>query len=195
MSFSDGTLSVAHPPGPPCPAPRQAVGPAARQPPAICADEILEHIPRLRIYARSLCRDPALADDLVQDTLLRAISSLSQFRPGTNLRAWLFTILRNSFYNAYARRRRESTGSADCVSSIPEGLDEEQIWAITRRETEEALARMPTHYAEALIMVTVLGTSYLETARVLGCDIGTIKSRVNRARNRLRAELGDLFAR
>jgi len=195
MSLSEGFYSPAHRPGPSapplalsCPAPQPAA-------PPVRADDILEHIPGLRVYARSLCRDWALADDLVQDALVRAIGSLQQFRPGTNLRAWLFTILRNCFYNAYARRRRETTGSTECVSSLPEGLDEEQIWSITRRETEQALARMPTHYAEALIMVTVLGSSYQEAARVLGCDIGTIKSRVNRARNRLRDELGDLFAR
>lgn len=159
----------------------------------IKAEEVLSHIPALRVYARSLCRDVTLADDLVQDTLLRAIGSIGQFRPGTNLRAWLFTILRNCFYTAYAKMRREATGSEDCVSDQPMGLVDAPIWSITRKETERALARMPSQYSEALILVAVLGTSYADAAELLNCDIGTVKSRISRARARLREEMGHVF--
>jgi len=161
----------------------------------IKADEVLTHIPALRLYARSLCRDATMADDLVQDALVRAIGAIAQFRPGSNLRAWLFTILRNCFYSAYAIRRRELPGAADCVASLPVAVPDGQIWSITHKEAERALARMPAHYSEALILVTVLGSSYIDAARILNCDIGTVKSRINRARARLRDELGDVFTR
>ncbi|RRH73206.1 sigma-70 family RNA polymerase sigma factor [Falsigemmobacter faecalis] len=161
----------------------------------IKADEVLAHIPALRIYARSLCRDATMADDLVQDALVRAIGAIAQFRPGSNLKAWLFTILRNCFYSAYALRRRELPGATDCVASLPVAVPDGQIWSITRQETGRALARMPSHYSEALILVTVLGSSYIDAARILNCDIGTVKSRINRARAKLREELGDVFTR
>lgn len=184
---ADG-LSLSPPPAYPAPKP-------VPNRPKVSAEDVLAHIPALRVYARSLCRDVTLADDLVQEALLRAINAIGQFKPGTNLRAWLFTILRNSFYTQYSRRRREAPGSEEDVAELSASVADQQIWSITCKETERALARMPVHYSEALIMVAVLGSSYQETADVLCCDIGTVKSRVNRARARLRAELGDIFNR
>lgn len=159
----------------------------------IKSEEVLTHIPALRIYARSLCRDATLADDIVQDTLLRAIAAIGQFRPGSNLRAWLFTILRNSFFSTYARRRRESPGSEDCVSALPEAVADQQIWTLTCDDARRALERMPPHYRDTLLLVTVSGYSYIDAAAHMHCDIGTIKSRINRARALLREDLGDIF--
>ena len=154
-------------------------------------DEIVGYIPALRIFARSLCRNPVEADDLVQETLVRGIEKIDQFRVGTNLRAWLFTIMRNRFYTNWAKRARERPGDADCVSSLPASSGDGQFWHLRLREMESALGQLPLHYRETIILVTVLGESYLQAAEILGCDIGTVKSRVSRARRALRAILDE----
>lgn len=151
-------------------------------------EEILEQIPGLRAYARVLCRSAPDAEDLVQDTLLRAIEYADSFRPGSNLRAWLFTIMRNRFYTNCRKNARERTGRADCVSEQP-GVPAGQDWHMQTLELHSALREMPAHYRDAIVLVGALGESYLEAARVLDCDIGTIKSRVNRARQMLRRVL------
>ncbi|WP_134681778.1 sigma-70 family RNA polymerase sigma factor [Paracoccus ravus] len=150
--------------------------------------EILEQIPALRAYARVLCRSLPDAEDLVQETLLRAIEYADSFRPGTHLRAWLFTILRNRFYTNCRKSAREQTGGMDCVADQPR-VQAGQEWHMQAIELHEALRDMPPHYREAIILVGALGESYLEAARVLDCDIGTIKSRVHRARQMLRKVL------
>ena len=178
----------------PDPAPRAAGVPEAPPAPPSArqgfGEEVIAQIPALRVFARSLCRDRVEADDLVQETLLRAIENIHRFRPGTNLRAWLFTILRNRFYSGWAKRARERTGDADCVSSIPATATEGQFWHLRMQEMEQALHELPRPYRETVILVAVLGESYLDTARILGCDIGTVKSRVSRARAALRKRLG-----
>lgn len=156
------------------------------------ADEIVTYIPALRVFARSLCRDAVEADDLVQETLVRAIEKIHLFERGTNLRAWLFTILRNRFYSNWSKRLRERTGEKDCVSSLPVATADTQIWHLRRLELERVLQQLPVHYRETIMLVTVLGESYQQAARILGCDIGTIKSRVSRARTALRAKLGEI---
>jgi len=148
-------------------------------------EDILQHLPALRGYARSLCRNSQDPDDLVQETLLRAIEFSHSYRPGTNLRAWLFTIMRSRFYNNWRRLGRERTGDADCVSALP-CSQPGQEWHLRRKEMLAALDAMPIHYREALILVAILGESYITTAGILGCDVGTVKSRVSRARGRLR---------
>lgn len=155
-----------------------------------CTEEIVGYIPALRFFARSLCRDPVEADDLVQETLVRAIENLRLFQRGTNLRAWLFTIMRNRFYSNWAKRARERTGEKDCVSSVPMATAEPQLWHLRAQELERALQQLPVHYRETIILVGALGESYLQAAAILDCDIGTIKSRVNRARAALREKLG-----
>jgi RNA polymerase sigma-70 factor (ECF subfamily) len=159
--------------------------------PPDCTGAIVACIPALRVFARSLCRDVVEADDLVQETLVRAIEKLHLFEPGTNLRAWLFTIMRNRFYSNWTRRARERPGEKDCASTVPVAPPDSQIWHIRGRELERALLQLPVHYRETIMLVTVLGESYRQAAEVLGCDIGTIKSRVNRARAALREALGD----
>ena len=154
------------------------------------SDDVLSHIPALRLFARSLTGWYGDADDLVQDTLVRAISSAESYTPQTNMRAWLFTIMRNRFYNNLVKLTRESPGSEDCVSgqlSVPDT----QYWHVRGRETEAAVMRLPQPYREAVMLVLITGESYQSAAEVLQVDIGTIKSRVNRGRRLLQAALGE----
>src|SRR6202158_555066 len=150
-------------------------------------DAVLASVPSLRAFAISLCGTVDRADDLVQETLLRALANIHSFQPGTNMPAWLFTILRNLFRSEYRKRRREvedATGMyADSLKSQPE-----QMGRIEFEELREALAKLTPDQREAVILVGASGFSYEETAAICGCAIGTVKSRVNRARARL-AEL------
>ena len=120
----------------------------------------------------------------MQDTLIKAWTHRAKFEPGTNLRAWLFTILRNTYYTAVVRRRREVADEngkhAASLSSPPT-----QDWSVAMHSLQAALARLPAEHREALILVGAAGLTYEEAAEVCGCALGTIKSRVNRARARL----------
>jgi RNA polymerase sigma-70 factor (ECF subfamily) len=149
--------------------------------------EVLAAIPGLRAFAISLCGNVDRADDLVQEALLRALANIHSFQPGTNMSAWLFTILRNHFRSEYRKRRREVEDAdghyADSLTSHPE-----QHGQLELSEFREALSRLPDEQREALILVGASGFSYEEAAEICGCAIGTVKSRVNRARTRL-AEL------
>ena len=147
-------------------------------------DQVVAMIPALRAFAWSVSRNGSDADDLVQDTLIKAWSHRDKFEPGTNLRAWLFTILRNTYYTAVVRRRREVRDEDDqhakSLVSAPT-----QEWGLTMRALQAALNQLPVEHREALILVGAAGLSYEEAAEICGCALGTIKSRVNRARNRL----------
>jgi RNA polymerase sigma-70 factor (ECF subfamily) len=153
------------------------------------SDEIVGFMPVLRIYARSLCRNAADSDDLVQETMVRAIANAHRFQRGTNLRAWLFTIMRNRFYSDWAKRSRERTGDKDCVADIPSAPENPQMWYLEMRELVKAIDALPVQFRETIILVAALGESYVDAAERLDCDIGTIKSRVHRARNILRQNL------
>src|SRR5579863_1633715 len=150
-------------------------------------DQVLSTVPSLRAFAISLCGNIDRADDLVQETLLRALAHIDSFEPGTNMPAWLFTILRNLFRSEYRKRRREVEDSdgryADSLKSQPE-----QYGQVEFTEFRQALAQLPSDQREALVLVGASGFSYEEAANICGCAVGTIKSRVNRARTRL-AEL------
>ncbi len=150
-------------------------------------DAMLGAVPSLRAFAISLCGNVDRADDLVQETLLRAWANINSFEPGTNMSAWLFTILRNLFRSEYRKRRREV---ADGEGSYAESLktQPEQASRVEFEEFRTALNKLPTDQREALILVGASGFSYEEAAGICGCAVGTIKSRVNRARTRL-AEL------
>ena len=151
------------------------------------SDAMLKAVPSLRAFAISLCGNVDRADDLVQETLLRAWANLNSFEPGTNMSAWLFTILRNLFRSEYRKRRREVADGdgtyAETLKSQPE-----QTSRVEFEEFRTALNKLPTDQREALILVGASGFSYEEAAEICGCAVGTIKSRVNRARTRL-AEL------
>src|SRR5829696_4464497 len=124
-------------------------------------DSLLAAVPSLRAFAISLSGQVDRADDLVQDTLLRALANIDRFERGTNLNAWLFTILRNLFHSEYRKRRREV------------------------EDFRAALANLPADQREALLLIGASGFSYEEAAQICECAVGTIKSRVNRARSRL----------
>ena len=147
-------------------------------------DQVIALIPALRAFAWSISRNGSDADDLVQDTLIKAWSHRDKFETGTNLRAWLFTILRNTYYTAVVRRRREVRDEDDqharALTSAPT-----QEWGLAIHALQAALDQLPQEHREALILVGAAGLSYEEAAEICGCALGTIKSRVNRARNRL----------
>ncbi len=147
-------------------------------------DQILAAIPSLRAFAISLSGNVDRADDLVQETILRALANIHSFQPGTNMPAWLFTILRNLFRSEYRKRRREVE---DVDGSFAETLrsNPDQIGRVEFQEFRQALAQLPAEQREALILVGASGFSYEEAADICECAVGTIKSRVNRARSRL----------
>ena len=149
--------------------------------------DMLSKIPELRAFAISLCGNSDQGDDLVQETLLSAWSHLDDFEVGTNMGAWLFTILRNRFLNEHRRRRMwvvDVDGWHSGRMSVP---PEQDGWAISA-DLRYALDRLPVHQREAVILVGAAGMSVAEAASVCGCEPGTIKSRVSRGRARL-AEL------
>jgi RNA polymerase sigma-70 factor (ECF subfamily) len=147
-------------------------------------DDVVALIPSLRAFAWSLSHNASDADDLVQEALIKAWSHREKFEPGTNLRAWLFTILRNTYYTAVVRRRREvrdETGKyAASLSTAPS-----QDWSVAVHAMQTALMQLPHEHREALILIGGAGLTYEEAAEICGCALGTIKSRVNRARARL----------
>lgn len=150
---------------------------------------LLDSVPSLHSFAVSLTRNPSAADDLVQDTLLRAWRSRASFKAGTNLGAWLFTIMRNAFYSVHRKQAREVADTdgdhAARLSTIPE-----QGGHLDLQDVQAALARLPAAMREALILVAVENASYEEAAEILKCRIGTVKSRVWRARDQLAHMLG-----
>jgi RNA polymerase sigma-70 factor, ECF subfamily len=151
--------------------------------------ELIELLPSLRAFARSLAHNPAQADDLVQDTLVKALANVDRFEPGTNLRAWLFTILRNHYYSQLRKSKREIEDAdgkfAARLSSRPE-----QDGSIDLEDFKVAFAQLAPDHREVLTLVGASGCSYEEAASICGCAVGTIKSRVNRARKKLSEMLG-----
>ena len=151
-------------------------------------DAILAAVPSLRAFAISLCGHVDRADDLVQDTLLRALANIARFQPGTNLNAWLFTILRNLFHSEY-RKRRRAVEDPDGSYASRLKVQPEQGSRLDFEDLRAALETLPGDQREAVLLVGASGFSYEEAAAICGCAVGTIKSRVNRARSRLTALL------
>jgi RNA polymerase sigma-70 factor (ECF subfamily) len=147
-------------------------------------DAMLAAVPNLRAFAISLSRNADRADDLVQETLLRALRNIDSFQPGTNMSAWLFTILRNLFRSEYRNRRREVEDTdgryVDSLKSLPE-----QHGRVELEEFRAALAKLPSGQREALLLVGASGFNYAEAAAICETAVGTVKSRVHRARLRL----------
>ncbi len=151
--------------------------------------ELLAAVPRLRAFAMSLCGRVDQADDLVQETLVKAWSHLDSFQPGTNMAAWLYTILRNEFYSSFRRRRREVADSdgflAGRLATLPT-----QDSHVEFQDFRAALFRLGADQREALMLIGASGLSYEEAAKICGCAVGTMKSRVNRGRMKLAELLG-----
>jgi RNA polymerase sigma-70 factor (ECF subfamily) len=145
---------------------------------------MLSLIPNQRAFAVSLCGDIERADDLVQETLLKAWNHLDSFQEGTNLRAWLFTILRNTYFSECRRRRRE-VEDRDGSKAADLSVHPEQPGHLDMQDFRKALEVLPPDQREALVLVGAAGFSYEEAAEISGCAVGTIKSRVNRARSKL----------
>ncbi|WP_146585597.1 RNA polymerase sigma factor [Puniceibacterium confluentis] len=150
-------------------------------------DEIVQHLPALRAFALSLTRNGALADDMVQDSLVKAWTKIDSYEPGTNMRAWLFTILRNTYYS---NRRKAGREVADVDGVYTASLSEKPAHdgRLQMSDFHIAFAKLNDEQREALILVGASGFSYEEAAEMCGVAVGTIKSRTNRARSRL-AEL------
>lgn len=146
---------------------------------------IATEVPRLRRFARALVRDGASADDLVQDALERAIRFEHKWREGSNLRAWLFTILRNVFLNDVRKRARQGgPGAQDDPDTI--GRDETASGRLAVRDLSRALAYLADDQREVVLLVGLEGMSYKETAEITGVPVGTVMSRLARGRERLR---------
>jgi RNA polymerase sigma-70 factor (ECF subfamily) len=146
--------------------------------------DLLGAIPNLRAFAVSLCGNPDRADDLVQETLVKAWSNLGSFVEGTNMPAWLFTILRNIYYSEYRKRRREVADSEGTIAARL-ATAPAQNGHMDFLDFREALQKLPADQREALVLIGASGMSYEEAAGICNCAVGTMKSRVNRARNRL----------
>ncbi|MGC3940208.1 RNA polymerase sigma factor [Roseobacter sp. EG26] len=150
-------------------------------------DALVEHLPAMRAFAISLTRNGATADDMVQDTLVKAWTNIDKFQAGTNMRAWLFTILRNTYYSSRRKAKREV---ADVDGTHTEALAEKPAHdgRLQMTDFRDAFAQLSDEQREALLLVGASGFSYEEAADMCGVAVGTIKSRTNRARLRL-AEL------
>jgi RNA polymerase sigma-70 factor (ECF subfamily) len=147
---------------------------------------IEREIPRLRRYARALMRSADRADDLVQETLLRAIAKVHLWQPGTDIRAWLFTIMHNQYVNMVRRAMRDDTSvdiehmSASLVATTDPTASRQM------RELERALSRLRDEQREVILLVGVEGMSYEEAAQILDVPVGTVRSRLSRGRETLR---------
>ena len=149
---------------------------------------IVECLPRLRAFAHLLARNHTLAEDLVQETTVRAIGARNQFQPGTNLRGWLIIILRNCYFNEQRRMSVRLTDSLETCGfeALASGGQEERL---EMRDVERQLRQLPASQREALLLIGVNGYSYEEAAAMTGCAVGTVKSRVSRARLQLQTAL------
>jgi RNA polymerase sigma-70 factor (ECF subfamily) len=146
---------------------------------------IVEYIPALRRYARALTGEPWAADDLVQDTLERACSRWRLWLAGSDLRAWLFTVMHNLFVSDY--RRRQAAPPTVALDALVEDLPGTSSGHERALDLQRCLMRLPDEQREVLLLVTLEDVSYADVARITGAPIGTVMSRLSRARERLRA--------
>jgi RNA polymerase sigma-70 factor (ECF subfamily) len=157
---------------------------------AVFKRDIVALIPHLRAFARTLCGDAAAADDLAQDTVMKAWDARSSFQIGTNMKAWTFMILRNQFYSEKRRSWRQSQLDQDAAERTLLAIDDPAA-PLALDELRLALGMLPTEQREALILIGAGGFAYEEAAEICGCAVGTVKSRVSRARRALQSVLED----
>ncbi len=149
-------------------------------------DQIITIIPSLRAFARGLCGNRELADDLAQDAMMRAWAAHESFTPGTNFRAWIFMILRNQFYTTMRKNSRMTSWDPEAAERLlVEAAPQQHHIHIT--DVEKALRKLPAEQREILLLVGAGGASYEEAAEITGCAIGTVKSRLARGRVALAA--------
>jgi RNA polymerase sigma-70 factor (ECF subfamily) len=151
-------------------------------------DEIVTLLPDLRAFARFMCREREAADELVQNTVLAALDKQNQFEPGTNLKGWLFTIMRNRFYSDLRTQRRRPTALDDTAAAPLPAIDNPEA-TLALKELSSALWKLSPQAREALILVGAGGFSYEEAARLCDCSVGTLKARVSRARKQLSEQM------
>jgi RNA polymerase sigma-70 factor, ECF subfamily len=144
-------------------------------------DDIVALLPDLRAFARFMCRERETADELVQNTILMALDKQSQFAVGTNLKGWLFTIMRNRFYSDLRAQRRRPTAIDDTAVAPLAAVDNPEA-TIQLKELSVALWQLSPQSREALILIGAGGFSYEEAAALCNCSVGTLKARVSRAR-------------
>jgi RNA polymerase sigma factor (sigma-70 family) len=155
-------------------------------------DDLVKALPALRTFAFSLCGDATRADDLVQETFVRAWTNAHRFTPGTNFTAWLFTILRNQFYSEMRKRKREVEDADGTLAGRLTALPDQEE-ASTLQVVWGKIDALPLVQRQALLLVGAEGCTYDEAAAKLGCQVGTVKSRVSRARAHLVDALGVSF--
>ena len=152
--------------------------------------ELLAAVPFMRAFGRTLTGDVEQAEDLAQETLLQAWRCRDQFRPGTNLRAWLSTILRNRFYSSQRRRKWRAEYDQEIIERTLVAPDDPSA-NVELEDVRRALSMLPDFQREVLILVGAGGLAYEEVAQIMGCPVGTVKSRVRRARDELQSLLFD----
>lgn len=146
--------------------------------------QVVDLIPALRAFARTFGGSRFEADDLLQETLFRALRGIDGFEPGTNLKSWLFTIMHNAFRTQYKLRKREAPGAINCAD-LPIAIPAPQDWCVLNGELRTALDRLAPDHREVLVLVAGYGLTYKEAADICDCAVGTIKSRLSRARDEL----------
>jgi RNA polymerase sigma-70 factor, ECF subfamily len=151
---------------------------------------IANEIPRLRRYARALVRNQETADDLVQDTLVRALSKIHLWQPGTDLRAWLFTLMHNQYVNFVRRAVREGSQTS-LDAAIDLGHQANQQTSLTLRDLQSALDKLPDEQRQVVLLIGLEGMRYEEVAEILDVPVGTIRSRLSRAREALRERMDE----
>src|SRR4051812_9925131 len=150
--------------------------------------ELVQLIPHLRAFARTLCGDPAAADDLAQDAMMKAWDARASFQMGTNMKAWTFMILRNQFYSEKRRSWRQNQLDQEAAERTLVAVDDPEA-PVALDELRQGLSMLPAEQREALILVGAGGFAYEEAAEICGCAVGTVKSRVSRARRALQGIL------
>ena len=172
---------------------REAPRENAKTDPALEAQfkkELVTLIPHLRAFARTLAGDPASADDLAQDAMMKAWHARGSYQMGTNMKAWTFMILRNQFYSEKRRSWRQSQLDQEAAERTLVAVDDPES-PVALDELRQGLAMLPAEQREALILVGAGGFAYEEAAEICGCAVGTVKSRIARARGNLRALLAE----
>lgn len=150
--------------------------------------QIIDLIPALRNFARRFHPNAHDAEDLVQETLLKSLANLDKFEPGINLKSWMFTVMRNTFCTRFKNAKREAVVPAETITDLAT-IEAPQEWRIAASELGTALSHLSSDQRTALLSVVLDGASYEDVAKGSGCALGTVKSRINRARERIATEL------